>query len=802
MTTRLMRWLLGSLRRQLTIGISVMMSLLMAVFVSYIYISQASLSTENHRQQVVALAQNAAIASATWLSTRDYAALQEVMMGYNTYPDLMHAMVLDQRGQVLAHNQAHYIGRYVSDMPAGKAFSLTQTAEGVDVFYPVLLSGHAIGWIKIGVSQAALVAELDQIQRAGLVFIVLGVLGSVFFATFISYFFVSRLKHIEVVADAVEAGNAHARALLSGNDEAAILANQFNRMLSSLAEREKAILKSETRFRSIMSNLPLPIAYLSWNGDVLMLNQRFLKVIGYDLSDLTNIDQWWALAYPDAAARKRYQRIWEAQLNDAIAEGREIKALEYKIRCKDGEDRIFEVSGAILDHELLLAFVDVTSRVAFEREIHTLAYFDSLTGLPNRAQLIEALAMINRDEHEQTCALLFLDLDFFKTLNDTLGHAMGDLLLKQVAQRLQHIIAEKGTVFRLGGDEFVILLENLREQFDPIEHQLQHTVLRILTEINHPFALETHTYKTSTSIGLVVFETGRVTSSDLLKQADIAMYQAKKAGRNQVSEFDESMQRSIDIRVALEVDLAGAIVAGQLQLAYQLQVDHDGKPIGAEVLLRWLHPKRGFVSPAEFIPLAEETGTIVDIGIWVLTAACAQLQQWQQSPLTQSLTLSVNVSAKQFFQSNFVEQVTDLVAHYGINPQRLKLELTESILLDHIDEIVEIMHSLKKLGIVFSLDDFGTGYSSLQYLKQLPLYQLKIDQSFVRDLTVDSSDSAIVRTIIAMAQSLNLHVIAEGVETPEQRQMLLNDGCQAFQGYLFAKPMPITDFDLLLTQLG
>jgi EAL domain-containing protein (putative c-di-GMP-specific phosphodiesterase class I) len=288
---------------------------------------------------------------------------------------------------------------------------------------------------------------------------------------------------------------------------------------------------------------------------------------------------------------------------------------------------------------------------------------------------------------------------------------------------------------------------------------------------------------------------------ELFKQADIAMYQAKKAGRNNLRFFDPQMQNTLNARAALEGELRNALSNQQFHLYYQVQVDSRRTPLGAEALIRWLHPERGLISPAEFIPLAEESGLIVPIGKWVMETACIQLKKWEQNELTQNLVLAVNVSAKQFRQSDFVNLVESMLQRFEINPMRLKLELTESMLLDSLDEIIVTMNCLKELGVQFSLDDFGTGYSSLQYLKRLPLDQLKIDQSFVRDIVLDSSDRAIVRTIIAMARGLNLDIIAEGVETEEQRQYLMNKGCTNYQGYLFSKPLPIEQFEALLAQL-
>lgn len=321
---------------------------------------------------------------------------------------------------------------------------------------------------------------------------------------------------------------------------------------------------------------------------------------------------------------------------------------------------------------------------------------------------------------------------------------------------------------------------------------------KILAALGQPYQLLTNEHLCSCSIGAVLINGNSQTTDELLKQADIAMYQAKDAGRNTLRFFDPQMQASITARVAMEIELRQAIEMQQFQLHYQIQVDSSHHPLGAEALIRWIHPEHGVISPAQFIPLAEETGLILPIGLWVLETACTQLKAWQEDALTRDLVLAVNVSAKQFHQPDFVDQVHDAVQRHAINPMQLKLELTEGILLADVEETISTMNLLSEIGIQFSMDDFGTGYSSLQYLKRLLLYQLKIDQSFIRNIVTDNSDKAIVRTIIVMAQNLGISVIAEGVETEEQRQLLLDKGCKNFQGYLFGRPVSIEQFDEVL----
>ena len=440
------------------------------------------------------------------------------------------------------------------------------------------------------------------------------------------------------------------------------------------------------------------------------------------------------------------------------------------------------------------SLADITESKAASDEIKSLAFYDPLTQLPNRRLLLDRLkqALASSGHSSQWGAALFLDIDHFKVLNDTLGHSTGDILLKIIANRLQSCIREADTVARIGGDEFVILLEDLGEDKIEAAAYTETIAKKILDLMAQPYKLDTYEHIGSVSIGATLFFNHETDIEDVLKQADIAMYQAKDAGRNTIRFFDVQMQEAVALRVGMERELRTAIDNNQFELYYQVQVNKNKKMLGAEALIRWIHPERGMVSPAQFIPLAEDTGLILPIGQWVLETACAQLKSWQQNPQTRELSISVNVSAKQFNQPNFVELVQDTITRHGIDPAFLKLELTESMLLDNIQLMIEKMIDLRKIGVRFELDDFGTGYSSLQYLKQLPLNQLKIDQSFIRDITIDENDKILVRTIIAMAHSMDLGVIAEGVETEEQRQFLMDHGCDHFQGYLFGKPEPIS----------
>ena len=440
-------------------------------------------------------------------------------------------------------------------------------------------------------------------------------------------------------------------------------------------------------------------------------------------------------------------------------------------------------------------FEDITDRKRAENEIKQLAFYDALTGLPNRRLLLDRLrlALISSVRTQRSGALLFIDLDNFKVLNDNFGHDQGDLLLQQVAQRLMSCVRESDTVARMGGDEFLVMLVDLSDKPQEAAIQAESVGEKILAMLNLPYFLGSHKHHSSTSIGITLFEGQKFSVEDLLKQSDLAMYQAKSAGRNTLRFFNPDMQEALEARATLEKELREGLKNEHFRVYYQPQVDHRGVLTGAEALVRWQHPGHGLMSPCEFIALAEDTGLILPLGNWVLETVCVLLARWAGREQTSSLSLAVNVCARQFRAPDFVSQVLRVLEQTGANPQRLKLELTESLLLDNVEDTIVKMKALKAHGVSFSLDDFGIGYSSLSYLKRLPLDQLKIDVSFVRDSLTDPNDAAIVRTIVALGQTLGLGVIAEGVETESQRDFLVQLGCHAFQGHLFGRPVPLEE---------
>ncbi|MDP1610172.1 MAG: EAL domain-containing protein [Sulfuritalea sp.] len=528
---------------------------------------------------------------------------------------------------------------------------------------------------------------------------------------------------------------------------------------------------------------------------ILRVNRAFSEITGYSAEEAVG-------QTPKLLGSGRHDAAFFAAMMESIERSGTWQG-EIWNRRKSGEvfpewltiTAVKDQQGALTHYVSTLT--DITSRKTAENEIRHLAFYDPLTRLPNRRLLLDRLrqAVASSSRSELHGALLFIDLDNFKTLNDTRGHEMGDMLLQQVALRLTACVRACDTVARLGGDEFVVMLEDLNE--DPQESAARARIVgeKILAALNQTYQLAANAYRSTPSIGITLFANHQGNIDDLLKRADLAMYQAKAAGRNTLRFFDPAMQAIVMARATLEADLREALESNQFLLYYQAQTDGAGLPTGVEALVRWRHPQRGLVSPAEFIPLAEETGLILQLGHWVLKTACHQLALWAAQPEMEQLTIAVNVSARQFHQRDFVDQVLAVIEHSGANPRRLKLELTESLLVDDVEDVIAKMAALKATGVGFSLDDFGTGFSSLSCLKRLPLDQLKIDQGFIRNVLSDPNDAAIAKMVVALGESMSLAVIAEGVETEAQRDFLAHHGCHAYQGYLFSRPLPIEEFE-------
>lgn len=560
-----------------------------------------------------------------------------------------------------------------------------------------------------------------------------------------------------------------------------------------ITEQKRA--EEELRIAAATFNIRDAILITDSQANIIRVNQAFQDITGYCEAEALGRNPRFLSSqrHKPAFYRAMWQQLlssgsWSGEMWDKRKNGQIYPKWLTITAIRDAEDAI---------GHYVAVFSDITERKSVEEEIHHLAFYDTLTNLPNRRLLLERLsaALSASVRSHRYGAVLFLDMDRFKVVNDMLGHDYGDLFLIEVSRRIQTCVRDSDTVARFGGDEFVILLEGVSKVEEDTSYKVSLIAEKIRDSLGKAYLLNEHEYHSSPSIGVCLYRGKETPVEDLLKHADMAMYQAKDAGRNAVRFFSTEMQHAVEVRAALEVDLRHAVAEQQLELHYQVQVDDMLNPIGAEALIRWKHPRTGMVSPAQFIPLAEESLLIVEIGDWVLETACRQLAAWSTSERTRQMSLAVNVSAKQFNQGDFVEKIATLLRKLDVEPTRLKIELTESLVLNNVAAVVYKMQALRALGVQLSMDDFGTGYSSLSYLKQLPLNQIKIDQSFVRDMTTCRRDVLMIQTIIDMAKNFGLDIIAEGVETEAQQLLLKDLGCVAYQGYFFGKPMPIAAFE-------
>ncbi|MDD2929076.1 MAG: EAL domain-containing protein [Sideroxydans sp.] len=589
-------------------------------------------------------------------------------------------------------------------------------------------------------------------------------------------------------------------------DEALRFANTS--LEQKVTARTLALQKSEARFRHMFEGHASPMLLIEpESGSIVNANMAAANFYGYSIEQMKDMGiSQINTRNPEEIAQERMQALRE-----------ERNYFVYPHRLADGTLRTVEVHSSPVEvdgRKLLFSVVhDITERKRLEQQMHDLAFYDVLTGLPNRRLLLDRLnqALATCVRNRQHGALMFLDLDHFKLLNDLHGHDIGDQMLIKVGRRLRECLREGDSAARFGGDEFVVMLENLSTDIEEAVLQAEAVAEKIRQVLARPYLLhrsgaggesEEIVHHCSSSIGITVFGDHEEEMDQLLKWTDMAMYRAKEEGRNAIRFFDPTMQAAVEKRAALEADLHEALSSGQFELFFQVQVDAARRPQGAEVLLHWNHPQRGLVPPLEFIPLAEETGLVLLIGNWVLDSACAQIKAWQGMPTLSNMTLAVNVSARQFRQPDFVEMVQAAVARHGITPTSLKLELTESLVLEDVTDSIAKMKALKEFGVSFSMDDFGTGYSSLSYLKNLPLEQLKIDQSFVRSIASDSADRVMVMAIVDLSMNFELNVVAEGVETEAQFALLHRYGCGSFQGYLFSKPLPVGEFEKLVEDLA
>lgn len=565
--------------------------------------------------------------------------------------------------------------------------------------------------------------------------------------------------------------------------------------ITARRQTESALQEAYRYTQAILDNMADGVITFNARGDIESFNTSAHRIFGYSFDEVVGVN----IALLITTNHSDQMGCDLSQILDG-----ETTQVEVVGKRKDGSIFPIALSVSLLSRAQPITYVGVIRDITLERqhieEVHRLAFYDPLTELPNRRLVLDRIeqAILTASRTGQHAALMFLDLDHFKQLNDTLGHDVGDELLQQVGARLQSCVRDCDTVARLGGDEFVVLLEALSTH--PIDAASQTEVIsrKILQVLGQPYHLLEHSYVSTPSIGVVVFLDQTQSTEELCKKADVAMYQAKSVGRNSIRFFDPAMQAALAVRIEMEANLRRALAQNEFILHYQIQADERGQVTGVEALVRWNHGAHGMVSPAAFIPMAEETGMILPIGKWVLETACKQLVDWASQPAMAHWTMAVNISAAQFVRSDFVEILKKILFGTGAKPERLKLELTEAMLVSDIDDVVLKMLEIKALGVTLALDDFGSGYCSLASLKRLPFDQLKIDQSFIQDLMTNINDEAIARSVVSLGHNLGLKVIAEGVETREQRNFLAEMGCDAYQGYYFGRPVATSELQLVV----
>jgi diguanylate cyclase (GGDEF)-like protein/PAS domain S-box-containing protein len=736
--------------------------------------------------------------SITALLTNEYSDFQLYIQDVVKQPSVKRIVLADYKGNVVA-------GSRVTDVGHGLKEVVKETEVGWQI-QPVNTAAGPLGSMAVRFSDDELNVAYQKTRNLAVFIALSGMVIIAFVGLATGFALTRRLTNVTETARRFANGDRTIRSHVTGSDEVALLSNSVNNMAIAITEKEILLTEQGEYIRLLLDSTSEGIYGVDANGICTFINPACLNMLGYQSENELigkSIHELIHHSYPDGHHYPREQ----CRVRLATLQGQATHVDDEVHWRADGSSFPVEYWSQPMyrDENLIgtvVTFINITERKQSEEQIRNLAHFDPLTQLPNRRLLLDRLnqALIASSRTQEYGFLMILDLDNFKVLNDTQGHDVGDHLLKEVAQRLLDIARQEDTVSRLGGDEFVIMVERLGTDQLAAVNKAKMIVEKIHDELNKPYTLSPNRppYHSTPSLGLTLFRGQDISVEILLKQADVALYQAKGSGRNAFRFFNPEMQEAIDTRSELETAMRNGLQQHEFKLFYQPQIDHNAQLIGAEALLRWFPDNLAPISPAEFIPLAEDTGLIIPLGLWVMQTACAQLKVWEQNPHTRNLQIAINVSARQFHQPNFFEQIRNCLKNAGANPAMLKLELTESAVLENIEDVISRMLQIKSLGLTFSMDDFGTGFSSLSYLKRLPLDQIKIDQSFVRDVTSDTNDAAIVRAIIAMSHSLGMQVIAEGVETQEQLAFLKENGCMRYQGYLFGKPIPISEWVKLI----
>lgn len=777
-----------------TVLVAVALGLLFSGIQIALDVRHSRISMNEKVEQVIHLVEESAV-QAAYNIDKDLA--QRVVGGLINHTYVLYAEIRLDDNTILASSD-----RLIQAGSDSLSFFIQEQRQSFAIPLTTVYEQHPVGTLIVETDPEAV--AIDILDRA-MVIIGTGFLRNLLLAICLLYVFhvlISRpLTQLSTGLNKLKEDHSGTKQLPNlynhQDDELGFLVSSFNELWASRNQAEQALRGSEQFNRDVMNSISDMLLIFKENFSIYNANSQAFTTLNYDKKDLIGMSFHDLFLDQDQANSFLSIKKQLLQKQDVSIEG--------VIVTKQGDQIPVEVKARHIelggDNYILALARDISLRKEQEAKIHHLAYYDALTGLPNRSLFLDRLNQVlaKSIRHDQQSALLFMDLDRFKTINDSLGHDIGDELLIEISDRLKEMMRDEDTVARLGGDEFVVILPELATRTEPAALNARRITNRILESLAEPIHVGEHTLHISASIGIRLFPDANLDAKSILKQADTALYRAKAGGRNTFHFYRPSMQLLADQHLEMEKALHTSLQNNELYLHYQPQVNQNFQIVGAEALLRWQHPKQGFIPPDQFIPLAEETGLILPIGKWVMYQTCAQLAQWQKDSLCpENFRLAINISAKQFEHASFIDQLTDIVQSTGVNPNLLELELTESVLISNLDNTIAKMELIRDMGIALSIDDFGTGYSSLKYLKRMPINQLKIDKSFIVDLLTDSNDRAITETIIAMASHLQMEIIAEGVEDADVMEQLLALGCNQFQGYYFSRPVAADNYTELL----
>lgn len=786
---------IGTLRRQLITSVALVHAVLMALFIWDLTLRQYQSLYELKTNQTQALTQNIATSAAGWVAARDLNGLQEIITTQSRYPEMLYAMILDKEGRVLAHTDTSYLGQFVKDLPETfETQILILNAQLVDGVSPIILADQPIGWVRVGLGQQYTQTQLHSTIREGVLYAIAAILIGSFLAWFMSTRLTRKLHTIELSARAVQNGDTQQRASLTGTDEISHVAQAFDSMLDTMVASRRELAQSEERFNLAM--LASNDGLWDWNvesGDV-YYSPRWKSMLGYEEDELANVFSTWEnLVHPED------KPMAQNMVNDCLAGKSRGFSFETRLWHKQGHWVFILSRGMAIVNEagsvyrMVGTHVDISEKKEKEEIIRRQADYDSLTLLPNRKLFQELLlqSMKQSTRDNKKLWMLFLDLDGFKEVNDTYGHHQGDELLIMVAKRIRTTIRRADIVARLGGDEFVVLLHN-----PPDTGYVDEVASKLIEIIGQAYTLDECQIYISTSIGITSYPDDADNVEELLKFADQSMYSAKSKGRNRYIYFTPALQEASVKRTQIITDLHQAIENNEFQMYYQPIVDlSNGSVHKAEALIRWQHPKRGIISPADFIPVAEDTGIIHSLGSWIFNSVLQQLQAWSTA-YGSKIQITINMSPLQLkINEKKYDDILKRLKTFNLSGERIVIEITEGLLLETEAIVNKRLLDYRDAGVQVAIDDFGTGYSSLSYLKQFDIDYLKIDQSFTKNLRKGSSELALSETIVLMAHKMDLKVIAEGVETEQQLELLKSCGCDFGQGYLFSRPLAVEEFE-------